>query len=347
VFLGLEKSEYSAISAAITNVLKVVIGLSLLIAGYGLLSILILLAAVSALNAILNWVFLRYKLRIRLAAEKHDLSKVRRYVFSQSLPFLYIALMSKIYYKNDVLVLGWFKSDQVVGWYGGAYMAIDLLLLVGGALANAIYPILSRTYVSEPARAGRYYELLCKYVFLLFAPICIIVSAVGAKLIPLVLGKSFRNGIDALEVLIWMVLFETLTSVAGTVLCATGNQKKMAAVGTVVTILNLILTIILVRKYSYMGAAWTTTSTAVLNLLGASWLVARVIPGAKLHRALLGPVLAAAVMGLAVWGLGVHSKVIGLSLGIPLYMICLFAFRIISEEDKSIFRNLLVSRRRR
>jgi len=340
VFLGLEKSEYSVISATISNLLKVGVGITLIVNGYGLLAVFIVFTATSFLNAFLNWLFLRFKLQVRSSGSAGDISRLRSYVFREALPFWYLTLVSKIYYKNDILVLGWLRGDREVGIYGGAYLAIDLLLLIGGAIGNAIYPILSRTYVQEPKRVGRYYELLSKYILLLFGPICIFVSTVGADLLPVVLGDSFREGIGALRVLIWMVLLETLTVASGTVLAATCHQKKLAAIAAINATCSLVLTLILVKMFGYMGAAWATTLGAIVGLLLSSWLVSKLLSGVNLPLVLAKPVLAVCAMAVVARNTACLGNVVGFLLAMVVYIACILVLRVIKEEDRLIFGSL-------
>lgn len=347
VFLGLEKSEYSVISATISNLLKVGIGIKLIVNGYGLLAVFIVFTVTSFVNTVLNWLFLRFKLQVKSSGSQPELSRLRSYVFREALPFWYLTLVSKIYYKNDILVLGWLRGDREVGIYGGAYLAIDLLLLIGGAIGNAIYPILSRAYVQEPKRVGRYYELLSKYVLLLFGPICILVSTIGTGLVPIVLGESFREGIGALRVLIWMVLLEALTVVGGTVLAATGQQRKQAFIAAINASIGLVLTLVLVKMFGYMGAAWATTLGAIVSLVLTSWLVNKLVSGVNLPATLAKPMIAVVSMGIVAWGTANFGYAVSIGLPIAAYISSLFVCRVIGDEDRLVISAFVNALRRR
>lgn len=341
VILGLERSEFSALSTVISNVLKIGIGIALIICGYGLLSVFIVFTATSAFNAFLNWIFLHKKLRVVLPSAHSKLREVRRYVFFEALPFWYITLICKVYYRNDILILGWLKGNKVLGVYGAAYMAIDLLLLLGGAITTAVYPVLSRAYVTESQRVSRYYELLSKYVFLVFAPVCIAISVLAPKLVPFILGKGYQGSVPALRVLIWMVLFETLTLVGGNVLAATGNQKKQAILAAGIAAVSFLLTLGLVKAWGYMGAAWATTFGAVVSFLGTSWLVSKLLKSGDLVRVLIAPLFAVVAMGLVTRMFGESMVYAGLTSGVLVYVVLLFACHIITEEEKQVIRTIL------
>jgi O-antigen/teichoic acid export membrane protein len=345
VLLGLESSEYSAISALISNMVKIGAGMWLLVNGYGLFAIFTLFIVVAALNLLLDWLFLRYRLHIRLIADKASMPALRNYVMKEALPFWYMTLITKVYYKNDVIVLGLFKGDTVVGWYGGAYMAIDMLLLLAGAVGSAIFPIVSRIYSSDPEKAIRYFEAACKHALLLCAPACLFISVFGPRLIPIILGKSFVPGMDALPVLIWMVLFETIGFMAGTMLSASGDQRRIVKVSFVVSIINVLTTIALVMRFSYMGAAWATTSTSVLNFFAVLWMVKRCLPTVRLWKSMAGVGASALVMGIVMLIVGRFSQVLAAVCAFGAYAIMLAALNVVNASDVSRLKQLLAGRR--
>lgn len=345
VFLGLESSQFSTVAALISNAVKIGAGIWLLVHGYDLFAVLSLFIGTTALNLLIDWLFLRFRLKTRMDSVGDASPGLRKYVFKEALPFWYITLMSKIYYKNDILVLGYLKGDRVVGWYGGAYMAIDMLLLLVNAVCSSIFPIISRTYSNEPQKAIRYYEAAAKYALMLGLPLCLCVGIFGPKLIPIILGRSFVRGMDALTILIWMVLFEIMAFLAGTMLQAIGEQRQMAKVGTVVTVTSLVITILLVQRFSYIGAAWATTLTSILNFFTSFWLVKRFLPGISLLKPLSGVIVSGLAMGLVMYLVGGLNQILGALLGFVGYGIMLFLLKSIGPGDVRKFRMVLALRK--
>lgn len=344
VFLGLERSQYSAISAVIANVVKVGLGLELLHLGYGLVAILALFTVASFLNALVNWMLLRKVLQVPVSFRWRGRRELRRSVFQDALPFWYAMLAVKVYYRNDVLILGWLKGDTVVGWYGGAYMAIDFLLLVGNAVTAAALPILSRIHAETPGAIAGRYNKLCKYLFLAAWPVCCLVSIFGPAAIPIVLGHSFVNGADALRVLIWTVLFEAQCLLCGTVLAATGNPRLLIMPASVTAVVCLVSTFVLVTFYGYMGAAWATTLNAVLSLAVAYRVLKRVLPRASIMGTLRMPVMVAAASSATILLLAQYTRIWAIVIGLIAYVSLVLVTGCISPEDIVRLKRIAVPR---
>lgn len=345
-FLGMERSEYSAIAAVASNLLKIIVGIYLLTRGYGLLAILLVLIGTSLLNLVLSWLFLRYKCGIRLSPTTERTRDLQKYVFREAVPFVWVMLITKVYAKNDILVLGWLKGDQVVGWYGGAYMVVDFLLLIGSSIANAIYPIFSRMHAAGAEGLQASHERVSKCILIVMAPICMGVSIGGPSLLLLILGSRFERGSDALRIVVWMVLFETLSAVSGSLMAATGNQKLMAKTGAVSAAINLSLVLALVPRFSYIGAAWATVIGSVIQLVIATWAVSTIMPGMKLHKVLWRPLSAIAVAG------GLTLYVCNLTIlwpliGIVAYALLLMGLRVIDDKDKATIGSIVSAGSRR
>jgi O-antigen/teichoic acid export membrane protein len=268
MIIAKESSKYVAASALISNLLKIGIGISLLAMGFGLLTVIGLYTVISVLHAYLSWYFFRRVFaNVKPSAGDALIPNLRRFLVSQSLPFFYITIISRVYYKNDILLLSVLKGDQVVGWYGVAYLPVDALLAVASSAAAAGLPVLSRLYSENKGHLRTFHNKMCKYLVVIFLTAAIGLTAVGPDIVRLVFGERFAVAAPVLRLLVWMVPAEALTLSLAKGLVVAYQQKLMFKLTILNAIINLALCVILIPYYSYWGAAIATVISAYITAI--------------------------------------------------------------------------------
>ena len=93
-----------------------------------------------------------------------------------------------------------------------------------------------------------------------------------APYIPTILGEEYRDAIDALLWLSPIPAITTLQYLAADTLTGAGNQKVRSRIQVVAAIVNILLNIWLIPRFTWKGAAWATLTSDVLRLL-CLWLI--------------------------------------------------------------------------
>lgn len=262
-----ESSAYITISALVSNAIKIAVGIYLLRLGYGLITILWLYTVVSAFNTALSWLFFRIAYSKVEPSTTQDGAKVTRFLLREALPFFYVSLIGKIYYKNDVLILSILKGDRVVGWYGAAYLPVDALLTLGFSVTSAAYPIMSRLSGGDAGNLRHFHNSLSRYLMLMFIPVALLLTACGPELMGMVFNMDkFGAAAPTIRLLGWMPVSETVTLGMGSVLAATYNQRLTVRLTIINTIVNLGLCLALIPRFSYLGAAIGTVVSGFITL---------------------------------------------------------------------------------
>jgi O-antigen/teichoic acid export membrane protein len=107
---------------------------------------------------------------------------------------------------------------------------------------------------------------------LLFA----VAMALGAPVIPHLIGKSFSDSVLALRWLCLLPLFRSFQYSAGDALTGAGHQKLRLGAQTIAAVLNFGLNLYLIPHCGWLGAAWSSLATD--GFLGiSSWTVLLVV----------------------------------------------------------------------
>jgi len=272
-----ESSVYITISALFSNALKIFVGILVLRMGYGLIAILTVYLVISFINTILSWYFYRIVFANVKSTVAVNEPHLRGFLIRESVPFVFLSLISRVYYKNDIIILSILKGDRIVGWYSAAYLPVDALLTIAQSIANAAYPIMSRMFGGDGKSLKNFNDTLSRYMLLLFIPIAITLTAIGPELISFLFSDKYTKAMPIMRLLGWMPVAETVTFGMGNVLAATYNQKITAKITVVNASINLVLCLVLIPKYSYWGGAIGTVLSAYITLAIVTWVIIRYV----------------------------------------------------------------------
>lgn len=170
-----------------------------------------------------------------------------------------------IYNDLDKVMLG--KVSYVaVGIYAAAYRIIDVSMTPIRSLASAAYPRFFQEGLKGMKPAHAYASTQIKraaiYSFVLFPMIWI-----GAPLLPRVLGPNYEHTVGALR---WLAVIPVLRAAhvfLADSLSGAGFQSLRSAIQVTIAIVNAGLNVLILPRYGWRGAAWTSIASDALLLI--------------------------------------------------------------------------------
>jgi len=335
-FVGREVTKFTAVTNIAGAVVKIGAGVLALRAGYGLTGVFVVLVFSTVLVAAGDlWVVKHFIPGVKRLwpAER---AEVRRLLI-ESLPFLALMVTSRLYYRNDVFFLKWLTSNREVGWYGAAYMPLDLVMNIANGVLAATYPIACSMYLAGPERVREAYARLSRYGWLAMFPFAIILTFLGKPILTLVLGDSFAKSADALKILCWATTIEVQVCLTGTFMNAMMRQQTIAKVSVVSLLMNIALNLILIPKFGYRGAAFAMLSSASVTWIINMILIRKALAGSVVRDSLLRPILAAAIGGWTLYAL----RDMGLALPLGAFLIAYAAIAVGTKATDGYERKLI------
>jgi O-antigen/teichoic acid export membrane protein len=293
--------------------------------------------ATLAYNSILSiWKFAKPKVEIDFGFWKQTLK--------QAWPFGLVVTFVNIYYWVDSVMLSLMKGDEVVGWYNVAYRLVLVLAFIPGAYFSSVFPVMSRFYVSSKGSLKFTYEKSVKYMAILAVPIGVGTTLLAERVIISIFGAEYSHSIIALQILIWSMVFIWVSGVFAQLFNSLNRQTIVAKVTGSCALLNVILNLILIPRYSHIGASTArvaTEFTALALVFLWSLRIGYGLSSKKLIDIMAKVVIASAIMGtfifylqnLTLWGL--------VPLSTLLYFIVLYIIRGIDREDRLLLQQLI------
>jgi O-antigen/teichoic acid export membrane protein len=162
-----------------------------------------------------------------------------------------------IYNDIDKIMLSRLAGLAATGVYGAAYRVIDVTMTPVRSLAAAAYPHFFRKGVGGMAQTYPYaLSLIAKtsiYGAFAFAGLWLM-----APILPHVLGNQYRGVLSAVRWLALIPLLRCLHSFMADALSGAGLQRIRTGIQVLVAVINIGLNVVILPRYSWRGAAWTS-----------------------------------------------------------------------------------------
>jgi O-antigen/teichoic acid export membrane protein len=183
-------------------------------------------------------------------------------------PLGFMFVFTAIYLNFDKILISMIKGDFDTGLYGAAYKLSDYLKMMTGLYFPIIFPALS--HLSKESISGRFSRLIEKSFYLLLMvtlPISIGTTVLSDRFVVLFFGKEFIASAGALGWLIWILPFGALSGLFGYSLISIGKQHLCGIATFAGLVVNIILNLILIPKYGFIGAAYSILMAEILVAL--------------------------------------------------------------------------------
>ncbi|MEA1865574.1 MAG: flippase [Euryarchaeota archaeon] len=338
VFRASERMQYESAITIISNIVRVVLGVLVLLRGYGLMGIALVFLFYSLLDLLLS--FLVCKTRFVRPGVALDPGFWKGTV-TVALPMGLITILSLVYARTDTIMLAIMDGVAVVGWYNAAYNLVLGFTPIPHLFMNAILPLMSRLYVSSKDSLVMGYEKAFTYLLISGLPIAMGMSLLADEIILFLYGEQFANSVIALEILAWDVLLIFICLPLGFMLVAINRQNRMAVIVGGCALLNIILNLILIPGFSYIGAAIATLITETVLFLAYFYVISKYLYKLPLHRIVMRPLIATTVTALFIQLCSGLNLIVVIISATALYLVVLYLIGGFDKDDRRLLSALI------
>lgn len=333
VFRGIQNMKYESIGMIVIQVVTVIIGVVGLQLGYDIKILFFAVLAGSVFNFLFSSLILRRKLKIkiRLSWNKEIIKSFLKIAW----PFALSAILVKIYTYTDQFMLLALSGKSAVGWYVVAHKYTYALEFIPSAFAASIFPAMSAFYINSKENLARTFEKAMHYLMILALPISFGIIVLADKIIVSLSGPIYQTSVVPLRILISGLIVIFLNFPVGAFLNACNRQKINTLNMAITVAVNVILNILLIKKFTIVGAAVAALiSGFILFFLGLRWVGKIVVYNKKfIFKTLLKSISSALIMAGALFiiknkfNIAIHIdsspilKNIGVLLSLGIYII--------------------------
>ena len=186
-----------------------------------------------------------------------------------SVPLLAVSMLMMVMSWTDTLMLGYFKTPDVVGVYNAALPLASLLLIVINSLGFLYTPIISNLYgKNQIEEMKRSYIILTKWSFLATLPIFFVLFLFPSVVLNLLFGSRYIGASVALQILSLGLFVGTITGHNYNTLIAMGKTNILMHIFLISGVTNIILNVTLIPSLGIVGAAIASAfAVAMANII--------------------------------------------------------------------------------
>ena len=261
-----------------------------------------------------------------------------------ALRFGLIGIFTTIYIWIDSSMLFFIQGSAATGFYGAAYRIILALVFIPTAINLAVFPVMSILHTKSKDSLQILTERYFKYMLIVGIPIGISITILAPEIIIFLYGKAYANSILIFQILIWALVFIFASASFIQFFTSTNRELVFTKITGIWMVLNVILNLLLIPNYSYIGASVNTliTEFGVAFLLILAY--TRTITGFNKRNffiLLSKIIIATTIIGIFVWIFQFINLLILIVLTIVLYLIISYLIGIIDQYDIEVIMNFL------
>ena len=187
-----------------------------------------------------------------------------------SVPLLAVAMIQMIIVYTDTLMLGYFKTPDMVGLYNAALPLANLVPVFLLSTNFLFVPIISSLYAKNLiAEMKRSYAILTKWIFLATLPIFFVFFLFPDVVLDFLFGSRYIGAAIALQILsLGFFVHASLGPYSG-ILLTMGKTKLLMWIVLVGSIINITLNAVLIPPLGIVGAAFASALSLIAIKIGS------------------------------------------------------------------------------
>ncbi len=351
IFYAFQKAEYPAAVTTVTTINKAVLGLIVLLLGFGIVG----LAAVSIAVNLVTLAILSYAalgvLRLNRPATPPppeergaNFGLVRRMV-GESWPLMLNHFLATIFFQIDIILLEALRGARIVGQYSVAYRWLLAINIIPAFFTQALLPVMSRQAENNRDQLKRTYTLGIKLLVGLAIPLAVLLTFLAEALTLFLGGAAFMPaGAVALQIMVWSIPFGWMNSLTQYALIAVDLQRRITRAFLLAVSFNIITNLLFIPAFGYQAAAVTTILSEIVLLVPFGLLMQSALGKLDWLDMVWRPAVAGAVMFAITGLLWPLAPLVALVAGGLAYAGLMIVFRPLSPREWAMLAPVLPGR---
>ncbi len=266
-FVGLDKTQYSALTSNIQGIVKASASIALVLLGFGVAGVTAgylagaVVATVAAIYLLLP--MLRQKER---AQDEQSLSQNLKTMIRYGIPLQLSLLLTGLISIYHNILLAAFAADVEIGNFKAAQNFIQVMMVISAPITTALFPAFSKLDSAANKDTKAFFKIANKYAVMIMIPVTFLMIAFSSQIVEIVYGSTYQSAslFLATYCLIYLLTgfgFLTLTSLYN----GLGKTRTTLTMVVISFFTNVILSLPLAQTYNVQGLI---AATLISNAIG-------------------------------------------------------------------------------
>ena len=340
---GIQKFEYFTYSNLIITPLSFASKIAVLIMGKGITGLLMVMLIFSFINAIFYFFVLQNEGVFKGGNDKLS-SDIKKRIQGYNKSVIAILLCDKIVWdKSENFFLGRFCSAAEIGFYNLGYnIAQRFISILPTTFWRVLFPAMSTYFGSgDKDKMKRLFFLSTRYLAFVSFPVGVGGMILAYQIIHYLYGHEFIGAQRVLQIIFLASIFSSLSNPASAVLYGFEKQSFIYKYGAVLAVFNIVLDLILIKRYGATGAAICFGIITIFGSIGGLIYTCRKMelsyPVVSVAKIMMSTVLMGIVMEIIILRNGeIPGFIISVLAGTVVYLISSLVLGTFEEEDLTL-----------
>ncbi|WP_410764647.1 oligosaccharide flippase family protein [Haloferax sp. DFSO60] len=252
----------------VETVIRSSLHIVLILTGFGLTALIVSYLIALSITSLVGMYFISSRVQIPTRESFTSIVSFARYSWISN-------LSNRAFSSMDILILGFFVSENLIGIYKAAWNVSLILGLFSNAVSRAIFPQVSEIANTDPRKAKQLVQNALPYAGFLIIPGLLGGAVIGKQILALY-SPEFSIGYNVLLLLILAQLAYSVSRVLETGINAFDKPEVSFRINGLFIAANFVLNILLIPVFGWVGAALATLTSGAISLVGY-WVVSREI----------------------------------------------------------------------
>ena len=269
--------------------------------------------------------YIRFKLRFDFDYWKKFLKEAAPLGIGSAIVF--------VYFKIDTILLSVMKSAADVGIYNAAYKVLENITFFPSMVVGLVLPIMANTIFSNKKKFKEVADHTVKFFVILVVPMVIGTLFLSGGIINLIGGGQFAESANVLRVLVFALASIFFGVFFNNVLIAGNLQKKLLYIWSFAAIINVVLNLIFIPKFSFYAAAYVSALTEFIVAVVSVYFAAKDLKYFPRVEKMLEIFFSGLVMAAFLFLFRSHNFFLLAFGGAVVYFACLWSLQAVKSEE--------------
>ncbi len=186
-------------------------------------------------------------------------------ILASAWPFAISGILGMLMLNADILILGWLKSAQEVGFYSAANRIVQFLYLLPAIITLSVLPTFSRLAHKDDQKIRFVLERILSLIFLAALPMAAGGIILGKEIMTFVFGAGYAPGAVSFQILMATLIIDYSAVVLSYTVFSYNRQKNLIVYSAIGGTTNVVLNLLFIPKFGIIGCAWATFIAQLLS----------------------------------------------------------------------------------
>ncbi len=186
-------------------------------------------------------------------------------IINDSVPFAFASFLGAIMINTDLIMLGWMRSAEDVGFYSAAQKPIQVFYTIASLFAVSIFPALTKSLKDGLEGGKKILEKAVSMSLLIAIPLSFGGIILGDQIINLLFGAQYQFATLSFQILMLTILIIFPSIIVSNSILAHEKQKNFITFSLIGAVGNIFFNILLIPHFGIAGAPVSTVVTQLIS----------------------------------------------------------------------------------